>query len=768
MTHDDIKILISAYADGEVTPSEKDIVEEHLAACAECQKDFKTYKAMSTSLSKWSNETLSPDEEINVQKSFEQRREPMFTKRTAVILATTLFLVILIVTVPQIIFQKKQIGYPSSDIGDTYPSVNPPQYLHQTPLVQRTGIQKPMLPKIYQPLPVVNTRVEMQLAFNKGAQGRLKAAADDIGDQYSSAVQSRPMQLAMDKKDSESSRAKYGLMTTFASAPVGVGSHQEYWGNAQVGANANLGVRASLRAPEATLYDANTYRPNYWNNPVPSPVAQWYPVQPYPMPYEEPNTEQYDHFQENTFLGVKDNPLSTFSIDVDTASYSNLRRFLMQGQLPPKDAVHIEEMINYFHYDYPQPGWNVPFSITTELTPCPWMRTHQLALVGLQGKKITLENLPPSNLVLLVDVSGSMGEDDKLPLVKSALHLLVEQLRPEDSISLAIFSGAAQRVLEPTSGRDKDTILNVIDNLQAGGSTNGEDGLELAYQMAKENFKPNGNNRIIVTTDGDFNVGTSNDGELIQMIEKKREEGTYLTVLGFGMGNLKASRMEKLADSGNGNYAYIDSMDEARKVLVAQLGGTIDAIAKDVKVQVEFNPALVKAYRLIGYEKRMLKKEDFNNDKKDAGELGAGGTVTALYEIVPANSKESFGSVDALKYQSASASATSDTDEVMTVKLRYKNPKSKDDKSKLIVNTIKNTQMSAPGSENIRFAAAVAEFGMLLRDSEYKGTSSYLKVINEAQLATGEDKDGQRAEFLDLVQKAGLMDHPIKPSKATE
>ena len=691
MTHEEIKILISAYLDGEVTPSEKTIVEEHLSSCQSCQKDYRSYQAMSSSLSKWSDETLSPDESIKIQKSFEKRRESMFTKRNAVILGTVLFFGIII------------------------------------------GVQ------------------QVQILPRSSVQGRLKSASDDIGDQYAegnlrggAAMQRMPQSRTMQ----------------MASANM-KGSYEPYYMASNYSVTAN-GFAAKRLGAGLVGADSESYRARsglesttYYTQPT--------QIYSYPVQNEGSNTEQYDHFNDNTFLGVKENPLSTFSIDVDTASYSNIRRFLTQGQMPPQDAVHIEEMINYFHYDYPQPSWNNPFSITTEMTPCPWNRTHNLVLVGLQGKKIANENLPASNLVLLVDVSGSMGEADKLPLVKSSLRLLAEQLRPQDTVSIATFSSSTTRLLDATSGRDKDKIEDAIDSIEAGGSTNGEDGLELAYKIAKENFKTNGNNRIIIATDGDFNVGTVNDGNLIQMIEKKRDEGTYLTILGFGMGNLKASRMEKLADSGNGNYAYIDSLDEARKVLVQQLGGTLYTIAKDVKIQVEFNPAQIKAYRLVGYEKRKLDNEDFNNDKKDAGELGAGHSVTALYEIVPAASKETFDSVDALKYQTATT-PNSTSDEVMTVKLRFKDPHSKDSKSNLIIKTIKKDQLSAPGSENLRFAAAVAEFGMLLRASEYKGNTSYLKIINEAQLATGEDQNGQRAEFFDLVQKAGLLDHTIKPS----
>ena len=733
MTHEEIKILISAYLDGEVTPSEKTIVQEHLSSCESCQKDYKKYQAMSSSLSKWSDETLSPDEEINVQKRFDPRRESMSIKRTAVIMGTILFLGIVVWSVPQINIQ--------STIVQTRAAVSP----------------------------------IMNLAFKNSVQGRLRSAADDIGDQYSDAsthvirpqvsvLKSNPMPIAAGSF-ADNSFEPYYMASSNATARIpDVGMKRLGTGLAGIPlASEGLSrggmqeTRYSECCPGTTNEPILNSNNEYLNNPQPRWIA--------PISVEDTatNTEDYDHFDENAFLAVKDNPLSTFSIDVDTASYSNIRRFLMNGEMPPKDAVHLEEMINYFHYDYPQPSWGNPFSITTEIAPCPWNRNHQLALIGLQGKIISNENLPPSNIVLLVDLSGSMNDDNKLTLVKPALHLLVEQLRPQDTVSIDVFSSTASRYLEATSGADKGRIEAAIDSLQAAGSTNGEDGLQLAYEVAKENFKANGNNRIIVTTDGDFNVGTVNDGELLQMIEKKREEGTYLTILGFGMGNLKASRMEKLADAGNGNYAYIDSIDEARKVLVQQLGGTIDAIAKDVKIQVEFNPAQVKAYRLVGYEKRKLAKEDFNNDKKEAGALGSGHTVTALYEIVPTSSTENFNNVDDLKYQVPVTTTDTISDEVMTVKLRYKDPKSSDEKSKLIINTIKNNQFTAPGSENLRFAAAVAEFGMLLRASEHKGNTSYLKVINEAQLATGDDPQGQRAEFFDLVQRAGLLDHPKKP-----
>ena len=351
------------------------------------------------------------------------------------------------------------------------------------------------------------------------------------------------------------------------------------------------------------------------------------------------NTEQYNRIYDNEFLMAKDNPLSTFSIDVDTASYSNIRRFLNNNQLPPKDAVRIEEMINYFSYDYPQPKENEPFSVTTEVAACPWNKDHQLVLIGLQGRNVETANLPPSNLVFLLDVSGSMQDTDKLPLIKSAFRLLVDQLRPQDRVSIVVYAGSSGLVLDSTPGDQKQVILQAIDSLNAGGTTAGGEGIKLAYEIAKKNLMKDGNNRVILATDGDFNVGVSSDGDLIRMIEEKRNDGIFLTILGFGMGNYKDAKMEQLADKGNGTIAYIDNLLEAKKVFVSGLSGTLLTIAKDVKIQVEFNPTKIKAYRLIGYENRMLKKEDFNDDKKDAGEIGAGHSVTALYEIALADSR---------------------------------------------------------------------------------------------------------------------------------
>jgi len=465
------------------------------------------------------------------------------------------------------------------------------------------------------------------------------------------------------------------------------------------------------------------------------------------------NTEQYDRIYESEFLKATDNPLSTFSIDVDTASYSNVRRFLNNNQMPPKDAVRIEEMINYFTYDYPQPQNNEPFSVTTEMGACPWNNKHKLLLVGLQGKVMDTQNLPPSNLVFLLDVSGSMADANKLPLVKSAFRLLVDKLRPEDKVSIVVYASSSEVVLDSISGSDKMKIQNAIDNLQAGGSTAGGAGIQLAYEIAKKNYIKGGNNRVILATDGDFNTGVSSDSEMVRLIEEKRNDGIFLTILGFGMGNYKDAKMEKLADKGNGNAAYIDNLLEAKKVFITQLTGTLYTIAKDVKIQIEFNPAKVKAYRLIGYENRLLKKEDFNDDKKDAGELGAGHSVTALYEIVTADSEEEFGKTDPLKYQKT---VIEPSDELLTVKLRYKEPAA--DESRLISKKLSGADIKTSFSENLNFASAVAEFGMILRGSQYKGSASYQDAIDRAKASKGKDEFGYRAEFIRLTEIAQLLD----------
>jgi Ca-activated chloride channel family protein len=467
------------------------------------------------------------------------------------------------------------------------------------------------------------------------------------------------------------------------------------------------------------------------------------------------NTEAYARIEENRFLAAYSNPLSTFSIDVDAASYTNIRRFLNGGSLPPADAVRLEELVNYFPYNYPDRTGEHPFAVTTETGPCPWAPEHRLVRIGLQAKRLATRDLPPSNLVFLLDVSGSMQSPDKLPLVKQAFRALVQQLRPEDRVAIVVYAGAAGLVLPSTSGADKTTILEAIDRLEAGGSTAGGAGLRLAYDMAKQNYMPEGNNRLILATDGDFNVGVSSDAEMIRLVEARREEGTFLTVLGFGTGNLKDTKMEQMANKGNGHYAYIDTFREAQKVFVQEFGGTLFTVAKDVKIQVEFNPARVQAYRLLGYENRLLAKEDFADDKKDAGEIGAGHTVTALYEVVPVGATPVALVNDSLTYQHVSLRpSASKTSELLTVRLRYKDPKGT--RSRLLSTPVTD-RGGAKASEDMRFASAVAAFALLLRDSDHKGTASFDQVLTLARDARGDDESGYRGEFLGLVEAARTL-----------
>jgi Ca-activated chloride channel family protein len=471
--------------------------------------------------------------------------------------------------------------------------------------------------------------------------------------------------------------------------------------------------------------------------------------------YPDFNTEGYSAIHENGYKSPLKEPLSTFSIDVDAASYSNVRRFINEGQKPVPDAVRIEEMINYFDYDYPQPDNEHPFSIITELGECPWNSDHKLLHIGLQGEKMVTKDVPPSNIVFLIDVSGSMDMPNKLPLLKKAMKLLVSQLRSQDRVAMVVYAGSSGLVLPSTSGDKKQIINAALDNLEAGGSTAGSAGLKLAYEVAEENFMKEGNNRIILATDGDFNVGPSSNAEMERMIESYRDKKIFISVTGFGMGNYKDDKMEIIADKGNGNYSYIDNLMEAKKVFVNEFSSTLYTIAKDVKIQIEFNPAYVKEYRLVGYENRLLNEEDFDNDKKDAGEMGAGHSVTALYEIVPVNRK---GDSRELKYQKVQVlPEAGDNNELAAVKLRYKKPESNTSIlfSKVIPYNVLGISQT---SENFRFSAAVAEFGMMLRGSEFKGNVEYDDVLSLARGAKGEDADGYRAEFIRLVElsEAGL------------
>ncbi|MCK4761060.1 MAG: von Willebrand factor type A domain-containing protein [Candidatus Aminicenantes bacterium] len=469
------------------------------------------------------------------------------------------------------------------------------------------------------------------------------------------------------------------------------------------------------------------------------------------------NTEEYNRIKENEFKDARQNPLSTFSIDVDNASYSNVRRFIKNNQMPPKDAVRIEELINYFTYDYTQPKGEHPFSINCEISQSPWNEKRKLVHIGLQGKSLNYDDLKPCNLVFLVDSSGSMGSANKLPLLKKSLGLLLDELDDKDKIAIAAYAGSAGLVLPSTPASEKKRILSAIDQLQAGGSTAGGAGIQLAYKVAKENLIKGGNNRVILATDGDFNVGVSSTGDLVRFIEEKRKDDIYLTICGFGMGNYKDSRMEDISNAGNGNYFYIDSIREAQKVFVKEMRANLFTIAKDVKIQVEFNPARVKAYRLIGYENRILANEDFEDDKKDAGELGAGHTVTALYEIIPAGSAEEVKKAANLKYQETKIkTGAASGEEILTVKFRYKPPK--EEKSKLIENPLIDEEIALQKtSDNFRFSAAVAGFGMLLRDSKFKGGLTFEKVKKLSKGSLGKDEEGYRAEFILLVETCALL-----------
>ena len=465
------------------------------------------------------------------------------------------------------------------------------------------------------------------------------------------------------------------------------------------------------------------------------------------------NRESYNHTPENSFITTLNDPLSTFSIDVDTASYSNIRRFIQSGHLPPVGAVRIEEMINYFSYNYPEPK-SVPFSISTELGPCPWQPENKLIRIGIKAKDLDEKQLPPSNLVFLIDISGSMNHANKLPLLKKSILMLTEKLSKNDRIAIVVYAGSDRIVLRPTPGNKKDVIRKAIQELTSGGSTHASSGIQTAYDLALQSFMPGGNNRIILASDGDFNVGITSRGELEQLIAEKKESGVYLTVLGFGMGNFHDDTMEILADKGNGNYAYIDSLLEAKKVLIKERASTLFALANDVKLQVEFNPAKVGGYRLLGYENRALADEDFNNDKKDAGEIGIGHTVTALYEIIPAGSK-SIPLVDPLKYQEV-VHTNQPSEEILTVKLRYKPLGGKE--SLLLSHSLDdNRNVLEKTSLDFRFATAVAGYGLLLRHSDYGGRMNYPELITLARSGRGKDHEGYRAEFIRLLEMSEII-----------
>jgi len=473
-------------------------------------------------------------------------------------------------------------------------------------------------------------------------------------------------------------------------------------------------------------------------------------------PPQQRNAETYKEIKENSFVAVAQQPVTTFSADVDRAAYANVRRIIGYGQIPPKDAVRIEEMVNYFDYDYPAPeeGSVSPLRVSPELAPAPWNPNHLLLRIGLQAKKIDLAQAPPSNIVFLIDVSGSMDEENKLPLLQSSFKMLLGQLRPDDKVAIVTYANGTKVAHPSTRVKDKEKIIKVLDNLYASGGTSGGRGIQLAYEQAQKSFIKNGNNRIILATDGDFNIGINNTTDLEKFIEKQRESGIYMSVLGFGMGNYRDDMAETIADKGNGNYAYIDNITEAKKVLVNELSGTLFAVAKDVKLQLEFNPKYVKEYKLIGYENRMLANEDFTNDKKDAGEIGAGHTVTALYELVPSDGKVA----QSLRYQSQELNEKGKGNELGFLKIRYKDPKVKDAKSVEITEPLVfNKKALKETSTDYRFAASVAEFGILLRDNSNKANATYDQVIELAEGAIGKDPEGYRKEFVRLVKSVKML-----------
>ncbi|MDZ4242683.1 MAG: von Willebrand factor type A domain-containing protein [Candidatus Omnitrophota bacterium] len=769
--HIEWKILISATLDGEASAGETARAEAHLRDCAECRNYLAELKKISSSLKTWPNESLSPDLEHKIRSAIGKERANMerSTPLSLGVLSTILVAVLVVFTVQN--YQQRSIQgrarddsrYLSEKAAETAPSK--PAALPAGPERedQLADAEKAKMFE-YKSGNKKETIADKVSNLTKAPmQGRLKSAADDISDQYS------PGLMASRSMGTTRQYEPYYLETDYKtvkeSSAVSAPAFRDATGRQELALRAGMSERKrSNEGFQKSDYDGGAYGKDRRisgleerdeNYPMKSVIYPYpRPVEPQPIIVQPRNAEEYEQIIENEFQSVYENALSTFSIDVDTASYSNVRRFIQNGQMPPADAVRVEEMINYFIYDYPQPRGNEPFSVSTEIGPCPWNRGHDLVLIGLQGKELAEREMPPSNLVFLIDVSGSMANSNKLPLLKSAFRLFVEQLRPQERIAIVTYSGSAGLALDSTPGYDKETILRAIDRLEAGGSTAGGEGIHLAYRIARENFIRNGNNRVILATDGDFNVGITTDSELVHLVSEKRDQGIFLTVLGFGTGNYKDSKMEKLADAGNGNYYYLDSMEEGRKVLGKELGSTLFTIAKDVKIQIEFNPRQVKAYRLIGYETRRLSREDFNNDRKDAGELGAGHTVTALYEVVPSGAyDEGYGDVDPLKYQK---STVTNSDDVMTVKLRYKEPDG--DMSRLLVHTLQRGGWGRPSlSENFRFASAVAEFGLLLRNSRYQGEASYEDVIRRAGEALGKDPWGYRADFVDLVRRAAAM-----------
>jgi Ca-activated chloride channel family protein len=748
--------LLSVYLDGQLSQQEKIEVDVHLNECNDCKKYYAQLQSLRKMLSKYAQEELSPDSEQKIKNDFlggKLKRETIMKNKILVSVGSVALMVVLVFAfaVKTNVVKGTRVMIPVDIKGATkapVPVVKP--IAKVTPKV----IIAPVTPVA---VPADKEALQTEALRAKGTR------------MLQEATQSSQVQVDRRISYSQSNSASIGYAGAVLGDKSGVWASHD--GTGSFGARlkdssdridgesarittVNLG--AASYGINAKSYQAFYREAGWCPDPVWYPHRCWdWPDEPliYVVQHQDVNSESYNPIIEQDFLRSTEHPLSTFSIDVDTASYANVRRFLIdERRMPPKDAVRIEELVNYFTYDYPQPKENVPFSVTIEVNNCPWNSVNKLALIGLQGKSENMEALPPSNLVFLVDVSGSMGEPNKLDLIKQAFPMLVKNLRPQDHVSIVTFSDNPTVVLDAASGANKEVINGMIAGLVADGSTAGAAGIKAAYGIALKNLIPHGNNRVILATDGDFNVGPSEDSELVRMIEEYRNDGVFLTVLGFGTGNLKDSKLVQIADKGNGNFSYIDNVLEAKKALVSQMAGTLFTIAKDVKIQVEFNPAKVKAYRLIGYEKRALNKEDFNDDKKDAGELGAGHSVTALYELEMEDTPGS-GRVDELKYQPQPVKVIGNSQELMTVKLRYKLPQ--ENESRLITQAV--AKIDNEPSLNFNFASSIAEFGMLLRESLSKGQATYDDVIARAKTAKGNDDDGYRAEFIRMVEAAQIL-----------
>lgn len=765
----EIKQLISSYLDGECTPEEKELVEELILKSPEYQQYYKELSNLSSTLPAWPDEGISADLDIklNSRISGAARKEgsPMRASNKKALIGGATALV----AVAALVFTLQNYAQYSLQARVRDAAVHTPQTVEGKFKSAADDIGDQFKPQMNLP---AATRQTVDVV----AAGDKKAQLKDTEGQEARRSVLRTNEIITEKADSSIKSPKrelYGGRPEKQALPAAPAQYEPYYLESGYTAGNSLEKKHSAGAFQASSYDTTLMESDASgrargltevHQPRTSPPVI-YPEPPIdrdlPAPQEAFNTEEYASITENAFLAAADNPLSTFSIDVDTGSYSNIRRFFNSNQLPPADAVRIEEMVNYFSYDYPQPEGEDPFSITINAATCPWNPQNRLVRIGLKGKTMDAKTLPPSNLVFLIDVSGSMNDPNKLPLLKQGFKMMVNQLGDNERVALVVYAGAAGTVLDSTPGSNKQAIMDAIDRLSAGGSTAGGAGIRLAYEIARKNFIKEGNNRVILATDGDFNVGVSSTAEMTRLIEENRGSGIFLTVLGFGTGNLKDNRMEQIANKGNGNYYYIDTINEAKKVLVQELGSTIFTIAKDVKIQIEFNPGQVEAYRLIGYENRMLAKEDFNDDTKDAGELGAGHTVTALYEIVPKGEKAPAGQVDALKYQQT---ATVASDELMTVKLRYKVPDA--NTSRLITKSITSSDVTVELSGDFQFTAAVAEFGLLLRQSKFKAGATYERAISQAKQAKGEDKFGYRAEFIGLVEKAKALD--VRPENSGE